>query len=141
MVTAARKWMSVTLVAALAMGVGAGILIDRLLLMPQVYSSDRGVESSDHDHRDHGRRIMEKLRIELDLTEEQALAVEAAMSENHETARQFWQESRLEFETLRAQFRRDIRAVLTDAQNERFDQMLAERDRPGRRRGGRHSGR
>ncbi len=135
MVTAARKWMSVTLVSTLVLGIGAGILIDRLLLVPSVFSSDRVERRGGRDHRDHGRRLMEKLRSELDLEDAQAVAVEQAMSENHEVARQFWKDSRLEFETLRAQFRNDIRAVLTEEQNARFDEMLAERDK---NRGGRH---
>jgi len=136
MVTAARKWMSVSLLATLVIGVGAGVLVDRLLLMPLVYSSTRDVAPRGRDHRGHGRQMMERLRAELDLSDAQAEAVSEVMDKNHETAQRFWKESREEFDSLRAQFRRDFREVLTDAQNERFDEIVAERDRKhgGRRR-------
>lgn len=126
--SAARRWMWATLLVTLVTGAGLGVLVDRLVLLPTVHSSARDGSDRRGEHREHGRRLMETLRAELELSEDQAAALEEVMSANHETARSFWRESRREFDTLRQRFRSDIRALLTEEQNERFDRLLAERD-------------
>jgi len=131
MVTTTKRWMSVALLSMLAIGVGAGILIDRLVLAPTV-SSD--VRTGDGHHRDHGGRMVARLRERLDLTEKQASELEEVMNRNHETARQFWSESRDEYEALRKQFRRDIRELLTEAQRREFDDMVSEYEQKRRSR-------
>jgi len=131
MVTTTKRWMSVALLSMLAIGVGAGILIDRLVLAPTV-SSD--VRAGDGHHRDHGGRMVARLRERLDLTEKQASELEEVMNRNHETARQFWSESRDEYEALRKQFRRDIRELLTEAQRREFDDMVSEYEQKRRSR-------
>ena len=124
MVTAAKKWMWTTLVATFLIGAGAGILLARILLIPTVHSNTRDSERHDGSHRDHSRRMTERLRSELDLTAEQAAALEDVMNKNHEIAREFWRESRLEFGELRQQFRQDIRSTLTEEQKQRFDRFV-----------------
>lgn len=130
----AKKWMGVTLVTTLVIGMGAGILLDRLVLLPTVdsrMSDSRG--AGERRHRDRGHRMVERLHSRLGLTDEQVARLEEVMNENHETARQFWRNSRKEFETLRQQFRADIRELLTEEQRVTFDEMVAEYEAKNRR--------
>ena len=142
MMASARKWMGVTLLATLVIGVGAGVLVDRLLLASTalVHSRARDVDRpSGGEHSKRGRRMVERLRSRLDLTDDQAARLEEVMNRNHETAHQFWKDSRQEHETIRQQFRADIRELLNEEQQVKFDEMVAEyeakshRDREGRR--------
>ncbi len=132
--TSAKKWMWVTLLATLLLGVGVGVLVDRFLLVPTVLSS-----GSDHPERwtDRRSRFRARLQEELALGPEQTRDIERVLEGNHEIARQFWAESRREFEALRQQFRSDIRDVLTEEQATRFDALLAERDERRKGREGR----
>ena len=137
-----KKWMGVALVATLLIGVGSGVLIDRFLLASTVHSRGRDVSRrGGGEHREHGRGMVERLRSGLELTDEQAGRLETVMNENHETAREFWGNSRTEYEALREQFRADIRGLLSDAQKVKFDEMIADYesrnhgDREGRRSG------
>ncbi len=151
MMASAKKWMGVTLVATLVIGMGAGVLVDRFLLASTltgltgltgstVHSRARGVDRSrGGEHSERGRRMVERLRSGLDLTDDQAARLEEVMNRNHETAHQYWKDSRQEYETIRQQFRADIRELLNEEQQGKFDQMVAEyeakshRDREGRR--------
>ncbi len=123
--TSAKKWMWITLLATLLLGVGLGVLVDRFVLVPSVLSS-----GSDHPERwkDRRSRFYARLQEELALGPEQSRDIERVLEGNHERARQFWAESRQQFDALRQQFRSDIRAVLTEEQATRFDDLLAERD-------------
>ena len=132
--TSSKKWMWITLLATLLLGVGVGVLVDRFLLVPTVLSS-----GSDRPERwqDRRSRFRARLQEELALGPEQSRDIERVLEGNHETARQFWAESRQQFDALRQQFRSDIRGVLTEEQATRFDELLAERearrkDREGR---------
>lgn len=128
------RWMWMTLVATLVIGVGVGILFDRVVLERAVHSDNvERAESDRSDHDSRRQRFREHLREELDLTSEQAERLEAVLGRNHETAHEFWEASRREFDELRQQFRHDIREVLTEEQKARFDQLLAERDAARRR--------
>lgn len=127
MVARGNKWMWVTLLATLSIGVAAGVLLDRLVLVPTVSSSDRNARDRDR-HDNHGERLAERLRRELDLSQEQAATLQGVIEGNHEKAHQFWRESRAEFDDLRQQFRDDIRQHLTDEQRVRYDRLLAEID-------------
>lgn len=135
-----NKWMGVTLVATLTIGVGVGVLVDRVVLTSTAVQSDADDDDrrGGRDHRDRGRRMVERLRSGLDLTDEQVVRLEDVMERNHETAHEFWRNSRQEYEALRKQFRADIRELLTDEQQVKFDAMVAEYDekrRNGERRG------
>jgi len=141
MVASAKKWMGVTLVATLVLGMGVGILVDRFVLASTVHSRAGDVDrGGSGDHRDRGQRMVERLRSGLDLTDDQAARLEGIMNKNHETAHEFWQNSRQEYEALRRQFRADIRGLLNEDQQVKFDEMVAEyeskrkdREREGRR--------
>lgn len=139
MVAAARKWMWLSLVSTLLLGAGIGVLVDRFFFAPPAMSSDveRGQRrESDTDSR-HGRRFLEKLQAELHLSDEQSVELEKVLARNHDTAHQFWKQSRVEFDALRQQFREDIATLLDDEQRVRFRELLAEYDarRNERRRG------
>ena len=132
MVKTVRTWMGVSLLAALLIGVGIGVIVDRFVLLPTVRSDveDSGRRyASGRVSGDHGERMMRELREKLELTEEQAVELEGIVARNHETATEYWRNSRREFGELRERFRADIRAILTDSQNNAFDQLIAERER------------
>jgi Spy/CpxP family protein refolding chaperone len=136
-----KKWMGVTLVATLVLGMGVGIIADRFVLARTSVVHSRAGDADRRgsgDHEDRGRRMVERLRSGLDLTDEQATRLEEIINKNHDTAHEFWKNSRQEYETLRRQFRSDIRGLLTEDQKVKFDDMVAEyesrhRDREGRR--------
>ena len=145
MMASAKKWMGLTLLATLVIGMGAGVLVDRLLLASTLTGLTVHSRARDADrprggeHSKRGRRRVERLHSGLDLTDDQAARLEEVMNRNHETAHQYWKDSRQEYETIRQQFRADIRELLNEEQQVKFDQMVAEyeakshRDREGRR--------
>jgi len=122
---ASRTWMWASLVLTLIVGVGIGVAVDRVALER---AGDRG------DRRDRGERLSARLARELDLTSEQQAKVEAVLAANRERARQFWRESQASYETLRQEFRQDIRALLDPEQLARFDEMVRRDDERRRRR-------
>jgi hypothetical protein len=117
-----------TLVSVLLLGVGAGVLVDRFVLMPTVLSSTPDVSNSRDRHRDRGARFLSRLEKDLGLSPEQKTALEGVLAQNHEEAHAFWQQSRQEFDQLRQKFRAEIRELLNEEQRPRFEQMLAEYD-------------
>jgi hypothetical protein len=126
----ANRWKTVTLGAMLVLGLGAGVLVDRFLLLPSVAGDvDRGHER----HEDRRKRFRDRLKQELDLSPEQEARLDEVLTRNHETAERFWSESRREFDELRKAFRQDIRELLNDEQQAAFARMLAEYDERRRR--------
>ena len=121
---ASRKWMWASLLLTLIVGMGIGVAIDRLALERDGRGGDR---------RDRGARLAARLNSELQLTPEQQVKVEATLASNRERARAFWRESQTAYETLRKEFRQDIRALLDPEQQTRFDDMIRRDDE--RRRG------
>jgi Spy/CpxP family protein refolding chaperone len=121
--------MGATLIATLVLGIGAGVLMDRLVLLPGTAvpaEADAGAQRSDHDQR--RQRFRDRLRDELHLTPEQQTKLAEVLDKNHDVAERFWQDSRRQYEDLRKTFRQDIRALLTDEQRARFDEMVAAYD-------------
>jgi Spy/CpxP family protein refolding chaperone len=110
--------MWVTLGLTLIVGMSLGVVVDRLLL-------DTGHHRG---HRERGAELLAKLSHELELSPDQEAALEKTMASNRERAHAFWSESRAEFDTLRKEFRQDIRAVLNPDQLKRFDEMVARED-------------
>jgi hypothetical protein len=121
----ARKWMWVSLLLMLIVGIGMGVAMDRLVL-------ERGARGG--DRRERGSGLAERLNRELQLTPEQQAKVEAALAANRERARGFWRDSQTAYETLRNEFRQDIRALLNPEQQARFDEMVRQDDDRRRRR-------
>lgn len=130
------KWMWLSLLATLGIGIGIGIFADRVVLERAVHSDnvEAARASRDDRHENRARKFRDHLRDELSLSQAQTEELEIVLDRNHETARAFWEASRSEFDTLRQQFRRDIRDLLNEEQKARFDELLAERDRARKRR-------
>ncbi|NIM49235.1 MAG: periplasmic heavy metal sensor [Gemmatimonadales bacterium] len=84
----------------------------------------------------------ERLRQELSLTTAQRESVEAILERSQESMQQYWREVGPRFDTLRAQVRTEIMAVLSEEQQEAFQQLMARSDSARRyrdRRGEPHS--
>lgn len=128
MVTRPKKWIGLSLLSTLLLGIGLGILLDRTVLERVVHSRDGADVDRRDGHGDRTARYLEKLTSELALTSEQRASLREVLEENHDTAHEFWEQSRAEFDELRQSFRRDIRELLTEEQRERYDRMLAEYD-------------
>jgi len=140
MMASAKKWMGVTLLATLVIGMGAGVLVDRFLLASASRSRSRAHSSAGDvdrsgggEHGKRGHRMVERLRSGLDLTDDQAEGLEEVMNRNHDTAHQYWKDSRRDYETIRKQFRADIRELLNEEQQVKFDEMIAEYEAKGRK--------
>lgn len=129
-----RKWIGASLVAALLLGVGLGVIVDRFVIIPSI----AGDASAPQDrHEDRRRKFRDRLRSELELSPEQQARLDEVLDRNHDTAERFWSESRQRFDELRVTFRSDIRELLTEEQSAKFDRMLAEHDERRQSREGR----
>lgn len=122
-----NRWIGLTLLSTLALGIGVGILLDRTILERVVHSGGADAESREGSDA-RARRWFKKLTSELDLSPEQQERLKEVLAKRHDSAHAFWSESRAEFEKLRQSFRRDIRELLNDEQRERYDEMLAAYD-------------
>jgi LTXXQ motif family protein len=89
-----------------------------------LYRSRSG--ASRPDRNGHGR--FEKMRTELNLTEEQTKAVSAILDETRNEYRALRGELRPRFEEPRQKARGKIRALLNQEQQQKFDAMVAQQD-------------
>ena len=79
----------------------------------------------------HGRDPQERfeaMRRDLNLTDEQATQIRAILDETRERYRQLRTEMRPRFEEPRLKARARIRALLTPAQQQKFDATVAQQD-------------
>jgi Spy/CpxP family protein refolding chaperone len=118
-----RKWMYVTLLLILVLGMSLGVLLDRFVLIEA-----RGDTRESRDHREHGERFINHLQSELKLSPEQRESLEDKLATNREKAEAFWKETRSSYGELRKEFRKDIRDLLTPDQQKRYDELLAAED-------------
>jgi len=123
------KWVGITLAAVLVLGIGAGVLVDRFLLLATVESAISPDANREERHDDRAKRFRARLQEELDLTDEQKGRLDEVLARNHETAEQFWRDSRTRFDELRMTFREDIRSLLSPDQKVKFDELLAKHDK------------
>ncbi|HKG13081.1 MAG TPA: hypothetical protein VKB12_07070 [Pyrinomonadaceae bacterium] len=80
-------------------------------------------------HRQQGRGdFFKALQNNLDLDERQAEQIRAVIDETREGYRQLQTEVSPRYDSLRRDGRARIRALLTPEQQQKFDQMTAERD-------------
>lgn len=121
-----RKWMWISLLLTLVLGMSLGILADELLW-------DRPEDQSQHGRREGGDHLLTKLERELKLTPDQKVRVEKVLAANRQKARDYSKETRKVYAKLRQEFRQEIRAVLSPEQRARFDEMVAEYDARRRR--------
>lgn len=118
-----RKWMWVTLLLTLVLGMSLGVLLDEFVL-----GGDRGARRQDDSREDRSGRFKAMLVRELELSPEQVEGLERILASNNEKARAFWRDTRSAYAELRKQFREEIRALLRPEQQQRFDEMMVEHD-------------
>ena len=128
----ARKlWFAGFVVLVFGIGVGAGMAVDRYVLY--------GVSTDGPGSRDGGRfrtpppptEVADRMTRELGLSAEQRVEIEAVFARGAERLEAFRQQSREQFDSLRAQLHEEIEAVLTPEQRQAFQES-----RQNRRRGG-----
>lgn len=91
-----------------------------------LYSSRARGNRSDRERSKHER--FEKMRQELNLTEQQATSVRSILDETRNEYRALRQELRPRFEEPRLKARAKIRALLDAEQQQKFDAMVAQQD-------------
>ena len=116
-----RLKMWVVLVAVFVLGSVTGAALTGLYRSRA--SSDR---PEAHEKAMHER--LEKMRAELNLTDDQTKAVQAIIDETRNEYRALRTELRPRFEEPRQKARARIRALLTPEQQQKFDAMIAQQD-------------
>jgi hypothetical protein len=145
-----RSWMWSSLSLALLVGVGLGVIADRVLLSDApVYADARvaphkaGAKASpfwficdargsidiedepgylySKNFRD---QLLEGLSSELGLTADQHAAMSAFLEQRRPGAHEFWERSRHSYCEMRDGFRADLRAMLDETQQARFDALM-----------------
>ena len=86
--------------------------------------ASNGTES--HERAMHER--FERMRTELNLTDQQTTAVRAILDETRNEYRTLRKELRPRFEEPRTKARSRIRALLTPEQQQKFDAMIVQQD-------------
>ena len=111
------------LVAVFVFGCITGAALDG------VYRSRAGVrEGRGEDERRKSEAHFERMRRELNLTDEQTTKVRAVLDETRDDYRRLRAEVRPRFEEPRLKARGRIRELLTSEQQQKFDALAAERD-------------
>src|SRR5262245_15927384 len=122
MTTQARTklMMWLVLVAVFVLGSVTGAALTGLI------RSRAGNERMDRERSMHER--FDKMRAELNLTDQQTTAVRAILDETRNEYRALKTELRPRFEEPRLKARAKIRALLTPEQQQKFDAMVARHD-------------
>ena len=123
--TRLKIWLVV--VGVFALGCLSGVAIDgayrlRAAAIPR--------EAGRHEKKD----IFERMRSDLNLTDEQARQVKAVLDETRGEYRTLSAECRPRYDAIRQKGRERIRALLTPEQQQRFDAKVAEHDARDRER-------
>jgi len=118
-----KKWMWLTLLLTLILGVSLGILLDALVL-----GRDDVGSRHDRSRGDRTERFKSKLESELGLTPEQMQELDTVLASNREKADALWKQSRESYLELRKELRQAIRDTLTPEQQKKYDEMVAEHD-------------
>ena len=123
--TRLKIWLVV--VGVFALGCLSGVAIDgayrlRAAAIPR--------EGGRHEKKD----IFERMRSDLNLTDEQARQVKAVLDETRGEYRTLSAECRPRYDAIRQKGRERIRALLTPEQQQRFDAKVAEHDARDRER-------
>ena len=118
-----RKWMWLTLLLTLVLGMSLGILLDALVL------GRDDVQSGHNQSRgEKTERFKAKLENELGLTPDQMQELDTILASNREKADAFWKQSRESYNELRKDFRQAIRDILTPEQQTQYDEMVRKHD-------------
>ena len=123
--TRLKIWLVV--VGVFALGCLSGVALDgayrlRAAAIPR--------EGGRHEKKD----IFERMRSDLNLTDEQARQVKAVLDETRGEYRTLSAECRPRYDAIRQKGRERIRALLTPEQQQRFDAKVAEHDARDRER-------
>ena len=92
-------------------------------------------------NRDHGRGVVERLSKELSLSPEQRTQLEAILGETGKQYEQIRERTQPEYEQVRQAGRERIRAILTEQQRPKFEELLRQIDAERRQRGERYRSR
>jgi len=115
-----KLMMWLVLVAVFLLGSFSGAALTGLI---------RSRASADRPEREKAlRERFEKMRSELNLTDQQTTAVRAILEETRNEYRALKTELRPRFEEPRLKARTRIRALLTPEQQQKFDAMMAQHD-------------
>ena len=115
-----KLMMWLVLVAVFLLGSVSGAALTGLI---------RSRASADRPEREKAlRERFEKMRSELNLTDQQTTAVRAILEETRNEYRALKTELRPRFEEPRLKARTRIRALLTPEQQQKFDAMMAQHD-------------
>lgn len=94
-----------------------------------VYRSRAGAEHRGrHERRERTSDLVERLRSDLSLSDEQATSVQLILDETRAEHRRLRNETRPHYDRIREGGRARIRTLLTPEQQQLFDRQLAERD-------------
>src|SRR6266852_5052521 len=116
--TRLKIWL--VLLAVFVLGCVTGVALTGL------YRSRAGSGTESRERAMHER--FEKMRSELNLTEQQTTAVRAILDETRNEYRALKTELRPRFEEPRQKARARIRALLNPEQQQKFDAMVAQHD-------------
>jgi periplasmic protein CpxP/Spy len=78
--------------------------------------------------RDRDDRVLEKMKSDLNLTDEQSTQIRAIIDQSREEYRALRNEVSPRYDAVRQKARARIRALLQPEQQQRFDAEIAERD-------------
>jgi hypothetical protein len=144
-----KSWMWSSLSLALLGGVGIGVIADRMLLADAAYADaqaapkqasplwficdQRGSLDIEDEpgylyNKKFRAKLLEGLSTELGLDPDQHAAVDAFLEERRHGAHEFWENSRHAYCDMRDGFRHDLRAMLDEEQQVRFDALMAQID-------------
>lgn len=118
-----RKWIWVTLLLTLVLGMSIGVVLNELCL-----GGERSSRSQDGDRKDRSAGFKAWLEKELDLSSDQIGNLENVLDAYNEKSREIWSQSQNAYRDLRMEFRQEVRAILKSEQQKRFDELMAEHD-------------
>jgi len=132
-----RKWMWVTLLLTLVLGMSLGVMLNELVMGgergEQNERGERSGPSQDSDRKERSQRFKTRLEKELELVPEQVTNLEALLDDYNEKSRGIWSQSQEAYRDLRMEFRQELRGFLNPEQQKRFDELMAEHDKRRRK--------
>jgi hypothetical protein len=116
------------LVLIFLLGMATGGVGYRVLEQKGYFSShDR---SATHDHKEGKEGVVKKFTRELSLSPEQAQQLNTILGESEQRYQEFYKTMRPQLEAIRQDGRNKIRAMLTETQKPKFEEMLRKMDEP-----------
>ena len=123
--TRLKIWL--VIVGVFVLGGITGASLDSLYRL-RARGGDSPQERNGNGRRDKEERIFEKMKSDLNLTEQQGTEIRAIIDQSREEYRALRNEVRPRHEAVRGRARARIRALLNPEQQQRFDAEIAERD-------------